>query len=229
MSPPQRPSPSHSPCVPTLWFSRWPSSDALSSHHGPSWLSWCPASARPACAPGVWSQALARVGFLIRASCHHRDRGRPLSWDGAQPEACADTAPLCGLRVLDLSPFGASLTCPFAPWPRAFPACNEWGPTRTRSGGWGCILGPAESPRSYGPESPRLTALGLVPWPAGRTDRFLPHLGHPKRADTVLSHDLLQRVLMATQGSGGHPSGPGDGGSEGGDEHSCRLRGTRSL
>lgn len=89
---------------------------------------------------GVRSQALAEVGFLNRFSCHHLDRGRPLSWDRAQPEAWADTAPLRGLWVLDLSPFGASLTCPLAPRPHAFPTCNELGPIETQGGGWGCIL-----------------------------------------------------------------------------------------
>lgn len=32
---------------------------------------------------GVWSQALAEVGFLIRASCHHLDRGRPPGCDSS--------------------------------------------------------------------------------------------------------------------------------------------------
>lgn len=48
-------------------------------------------------------------------------------------------------------------------------------------------------------------------------------------AGSVLSHDMLQRVLMATEGrEGGHPLGPDDGGTEDGDVYSWRLVGTRS-
>lgn len=111
------------------------------------WLSWCPASACPAwvnllrecrerCPGGSWLLCL-----LTRASCHHLDRGRLVSWDRAQPEAWADTAPLCDLWVLDPSPFGASLTCPFMPRPHAFPACNEPECIGTQGGVWGCLLG----------------------------------------------------------------------------------------
>lgn len=56
------------------------------------------------------------------------------------------------------------------------------------------------------------------------TDSRLP-LGTPNVLALFLSHDMLQRVLTATQGSGGHLSGPGDGGSKDGDVHSSRLNG----
>lgn len=115
--PSRRPSPSHSPCVPTLWFSRWPSSDALSSHHGPSWLSWCPASACPACAwvfgAKPWRKwAFSHQGFLPppgprkapeqgRSSARGLGRDRSSSWPvggGSEPLwCCFSYAPSCAM------------------------------------------------------------------------------------------------------------------------------------
>lgn len=154
---------------------------------------------------GVWSQALAEVGFLIRASCHHLDRGRPPGWDSS--------ARGLGRHCFSSWPVGAGsepLWCsPHVP-PHAMAPCL---PHLQRTGAhrdtrWGLGLhsqGPAESPGSHRLGAQLLTELRLVPLPAGQVHRFLPHLGHPKRAGTVLSHDMLQRVLTATRGSGGHP------------------------
>lgn len=134
----------------------------------------------------------------------------------AQPEAYADTAPLRGLWVLGLSPFGASLTCPFTPQPHAFPTCNRPGCIETQGGVWGRIL------------RGRLRVPGHVGWGLSCSQNW--DLAEVQiSAGSVLSHDMLQRVLMATEGmEGGHPLGPDDGGTEDGDVYSWRLVGTRS-
>lgn len=48
-----------------------------------------------------------------------------------------------------------------------------------------------------------LPGLKIVPFPDGPMARFLPHLGHLAAGAAALIHDVLQRVLTATQRNGG--------------------------
>lgn len=150
---------------------------------------------------GVWSQALAEVGFL--------SSGLPATtWTEEGPRAGPELSPRPGQRPLLFVACWWWIGAPLVLLPSLAllrhgpvpsPPAVSWGPPRHWGGHWAASSGASWESGSHEPGSQLLTELGLVPCPAGQTHRFPPPLGHPKCAGT------LPLPQLAPEGPDGHP------------------------